>query len=163
MTANPYGKPSLSGPGGAGLRFNISHCGDLALYAFARSRELGVDVERVTPGMASEKIASQFFSPAEVAALRAVPKPRRAEAFFACWTRKEAYIKARGKGLSLPLDRFAVSITPGDAALLSSCSPGDVERWSLRELEPGSGYAGALAVEGKGWSLRCGDLAASSL
>lgn len=162
LTCNTYGKPSLGG-GAPRLRFNLSHSGDIALYAFSRSRELGVDIERVDPKMATEAIADQFFSPTEVTALRAVPRSRRPRAFFACWTRKEAYIKARGKGLSLPLDRFAVSIGPGKASLLRSYIAGDVDRWSLKDLTPGPGYAGALAVEGKGWRLRRGDLAASSL
>ena len=79
------------------------------------------------------------------------------QAFFLCWTRKEAYIKARGEGLSLPLDQFDVSLVPGEpAALLSTHrNPHEAFRWSLQELTPAPGYAAALAVEGHGWHLAC--------
>lgn len=156
----PYGKPRLSGGSGAGaLRFNLSHSHGLALFAVSRGREIGIDVERVRPEFAGERIAEQFFSPREVAARRALPPESRVEAFFNCWTRKEAYVKARGQGLSLPLDRFDVSLAPGDAATLLHVD-GDARkaaRWSLRALMPGPDYVAALAVEGRPRRLECWD------
>ncbi|HEY0170029.1 MAG TPA: 4'-phosphopantetheinyl transferase superfamily protein [Pyrinomonadaceae bacterium] len=153
-----YGKPSLSGGAGAvPPRFNVSHSGGLALYAVTDGREVGVDIERVREDFAGLDIAERFFSPDEVAALSAVPAGERATAFFDCWTRKEAYIKARGLGLSHPLHLFTVSLTPGrPAALLrTDDDPQEAARWSLVELSPGEGYRAALAIEGEVSSLRC--------
>src|SRR4051812_2138588 len=104
---NTYGKPALEG---SSLRFNASHSGGLALLAFARNKNVGVDIERIRADPASREIASQFFSEDEIAALRALPAETLAPAFFACWTRKEAFIKAHGSGLSLPLHKFVVSV-----------------------------------------------------
>jgi 4'-phosphopantetheinyl transferase len=155
---NPQGKPYLPREsGGDWLRFNLSHSHGLALLAVTRDREIGVDVEHIRSGLADEQMAERFFSPQEVAQLRALPPARQAEAFFNCWTRKEAYIKAQGVGLSLPLDQFDVSLVPGEpAALLSTRGdPHEASRWSLRELMPGSGYIAALAVKGHDWRLTC--------
>ena len=100
---------------------------------------------------------NDFSRASEIATLRALPPSLRKYAFFLCWTRKEAYIKARGEGLSMPLDQFDVSLIPGEPAALLSTQPDSDEalRWSLRELTLASGYAAALAVEGRGWSLSC--------
>lgn len=153
-----YGKPSLTREcGGRWLRFNISHSWQLALVAVARGREIGVDIERLRAHATTWDIAEHSFSPGEVAALHAVPPHRQTEAFFNCWTRKEAYIKARGEGLSLPLDKFDVALTPGEPARLLSAD-GDTHeasRWSIRELNPGDGYVAALAVEGSQWRVLC--------
>jgi 4'-phosphopantetheinyl transferase len=152
------GKPALAPEHNpAGLRFNVSHSEGVALYAVTRGREVGVDVERVSARVECEEIAGRFFSPREVARLRALPEALREAAFFDCWTRKEAYIKARGEGLSLPLDGFDVSLAPGEpAALLANrLDPAEVSRWSLRELRPWPGFAAAVAVEGRGWRLKC--------
>jgi 4'-phosphopantetheinyl transferase len=149
--AGSHGKPALDGPAArAGLAFNVSHSGDLALCAVTRGREVGVDVEAVRPDFATGEVARRFFAPAEVAALEALPPGERPEAFFACWTRKEAYIKARGTGLALGLDRFEVSLAPGrPAALLATHDePAAAARWRLVALAPGEGYAGALATDG---------------
>lgn len=152
----PHGRPALAGENRThDLCFNISHSDGLALYAFTRERQIGIDVERIRPEVANEQIAERFFAPQEVESLRALPSDRQPEAFFRCWTRKEAFIKARGEGLSLPLDQFAVSLTPGEPAAIISIN-GDAETaslWSLRELRPGAGYVGALAVKGHGWRL----------
>lgn len=156
-----YGKPSLSvGAGGTPPRFNVSHSGGVALYAVAAGRAVGVDIERVREDFAGLDIAKNFFSPDEVAALGALPADQRAAAFFDCWTRKEAYIKARGHGLSHPLHLFTVSLTPGrPAALLrTDDDPAEAARWTLVELFPGEGYRGALAFEGELLSLRCWSL-----
>src|SRR5438132_2402197 len=158
LVYGPHGKPELaSDVGGTGLRFNVSHSHGLALYAITRHREIGVDVERIRPEVASETIAEHFFSPREVAVLRALPATLQATAFFACWTCKEAYIKARGEGLSLPLDQFAVSLAPAEPAALlyTAMAADDASRWSMIELVPGASYKAALVVEGSGWQLRC--------
>ena len=151
-----HGKPRLSGSDGDRLRFNVSHSHDLALYAITEDRELGVDVERIEPRL-EKGIAERFFSPGEVAALRALPAEVQSEAFFACWTRKEAYVKAKGEGLSFGLDQFEVSLAPGEpAALLRTIAdPDEACRWSLRELAPEPGYAAAVAVEGRDVEVRC--------
>ena len=152
------GKPSLAEETGGGtLCFNLSHAHGLALYAVTHGREVGIDVEYIRTDLANEQIAERFFSPREVSTLRSLPTADRLEAFFNCWTRKEAYIKARGDGLSLPLNRFDVSLAPGEPAALVS-TPGDppeAYRWSLKALSPGPGYVGALAVRGYSWRLKC--------
>jgi 4'-phosphopantetheinyl transferase len=150
------GKPALAMGGGDGrLRFNVSHSAGLALIAVTLDRELGIDVERIDPAL-PEDIAERFFSPSEVAKLRAIPPERQRDAFFACWTRKEAYLKAKGDGLAVRLDRFDVSLAPGEpAALLETRGdPAEASRWSLAELDPAPGYAAAIAIEGRGCRLR---------
>jgi len=154
----PFGKPGLAEGSGTGpLCFNASHSGDLALYAVTVGREVGVDVERIRSNFALEQVAERFFSPREVAALRDLAPENRPLGFFNCWTRKEAYIKARGAGLSLPLDRFDVSLAPGEpAALLTTLDdPGEASRWSLRALSLESGTVAALAVTAPLGELRC--------
>ena len=155
---NVYGKPRLATRcGGDTLRFNLSRSHALSLIAVARCREVGVDVERIRSDVAFSLISDQLFSPGEAAAIRTLMPSMRRAAFFACWTRKEAYIKATGKGLSIPLDRFGVSVAPGEpAALLTTdWDPSEASMWSLRDVDPGAGYAGALAVQGHDWSLKC--------
>ncbi len=153
-----FGKPSLTGStAGEGLRFNLSHSGGLALYAFARERELGIDIERLREDFDGLGIAANYFSPREVTVLRSLPPAAQTQAFFNCWTRKEAYIKARGEGLSMPLDQFDVSFAPDEPARLvrNINDPQEASRWSLRELQPGGDYAAAIAVEGHDWRLSC--------
>lgn len=155
------GKPALADEAvEPRLRFNVSHSQGLALFAFACGRELGVDLERMDPAVSSERIPEHFFSPRECASLRALLVEQQSGAFFACWTRKEAYIKAKGKGLAILLDQFDVSLAPGEPAALLETAEGSREtlRWSLHDLSPAPGYAGALAIEGQGaklhgWSL----------
>jgi 4'-phosphopantetheinyl transferase len=139
-----FGKPELTGaPAETRLRFNLSHTGGLALYAVAAGRGVGVDVEVVRESVPCEELAASFFSRREVAALLALPACDRTHAFFECWTRKEAYIKARGEGLSLPLDSFDVSLAPGEpAALLWARGGREASGWTLRELTPGQGVYG---------------------
>lgn len=146
----PYGKPMLAGEHGErSLRFNASHSGDWAVYAFVQDHEVGIDVEHIKGDFESEGIAERFFSTREVQTLNALAKEERPAAFFRCWTRKEAYIKAIGSGLSCPLDSFDVTLAPGEPAALSR-----VEGWSLFDLDVAPGYAGALAVEGRINTLR---------
>ncbi len=158
FTYGVHGKPALAPQdGGMQLRFNVSHSAGLVLYAVARGREIGVDLEAIQPAIARECIAEHFFSPREAAALRALPVDAQPEAFFTCWTRKEAYVKARGAGLALRLDGFDVSLVPGEpAALLRTAGDAqEASRWSLQALAPGRGYVGALAVEGHALQLTC--------
>jgi 4'-phosphopantetheinyl transferase len=151
-----YGKPALSGDlASSGLRFNMSHSHEVALFAVATERELGVDVEHIRSDFASEDIARRFFSRREVETFNALPKAQQVAAFFRCWTRKEAYIKAIGRGLSQPLDGFDVTLGPEEPAALLHADDDDVSRWSFSNIEVGEGYAGALAVEGQDLELRC--------
>lgn len=146
-----HGKPFLSDELGAGeLRFNLAHSNELALYAFTCGREIGIDVEYIHPVPDIEQIAARFFSANENAALHMLPESQRLEAFFNCWTRKEAYIKALGDGLAYPLTQFQVSLRPGEPAQLlwAEGSPEKVTRWSMTALSPAPGYVAALAVEG---------------
>ncbi len=153
-----YGKPALVSESGVEtIRFNISHSHGTALYVVTRGREIGVDLELIRDGLEIEQIAERFFSRREVSALSALPTELRQRAFFLCWTRKEAYIKARGEGLSIPLDQFDVSLIPGEPAALLSTQPDPDEalRWSLQELALASGYAAAFAVKARCCSLSC--------
>jgi 4'-phosphopantetheinyl transferase len=154
------GKPALSDDSSQdAIRFNLSHSSNMALYAVTLAREVGVDIEFIRPQLRAEQLAERFFSPREIETLRTLPADLRTYAFFLAWTRKEAYIKARGEGLALPLNQFDVSLIPGEPAALLSAErdPAEVLRWRLQELTPGPGCVGALAVEGHGWSLRCWD------
>jgi 4'-phosphopantetheinyl transferase len=158
FTTNQYGKPFLAdGADKEDLQFNVSHSRQMALFALCRGREIGVDLERIEAKLADEQIAEHFFSPSEVNALRALPADRQTEAFFLCWTRKEAFVKARGEGLSLPLDEFTVSLVPGEPARLLCVkgNPDELQRWSMRNLNPGPGYAAAVVVEGSDCNLKC--------
>ena len=147
------GKPALAN---LGLEFNLSHSGGCGLLAVTRGRRVGVDVERVRADFAGEDIARRFFASAEVEALAATRPDEYVTAFFRCWTRKEAYVKARGHGLTLALDRFEVPLEPAATRAIASCldDPSECSRWSLREIVPAPGYLGALVVEGDGWTLR---------
>jgi len=155
---NKFGKPSLVGTPHPSLQFNLSHSGDLVLVALSRGRALGVDIERMRMNVAVTEIAARFFSAGECEALHTVVPAARHEAFFACWTRKEAYLKARGDGLSLPLAQFDVSFLPGDEPRLLATrhDPAEVHRWTLSALEGGEGYKAALVVEdGDDCTLKC--------
>ncbi len=141
-----YGKPALlhAGP----LRFNMSHSHGVALYAFTEGRDVGVDVEYIRADFTTDDIARRFFSPFEVQSLCGLPTEDRVQSFFRCWTRKEAYIKATGRGLSQPLDGFDVTLRPGESAALLRTDAGPHEHWSMANIDVGPGYAGAVAVEG---------------
>jgi len=141
----PYGKPALDGR----LRFNMSHSHNLALIALTEDRELGVDVEYIRADFATGDIARRFFSPVEVEVFNSLAAEHQVAAFFRCWTRKEAFIKATGKGLSQALDGFDVTLGPGEPAALLRVDEDDASRWSLSDLDVGDGYAAALAVENR--------------
>lgn len=155
---NAYGKPALAFPSqGRLLQFNLSHSANLALYAFSWQRHLGVDVEYMRTDIPYDQLAQHSFSAYEQTVLRHLSAEQKHQAFYNCWTRKEAYIKARGMGLSLPLDLFDVSLSPDEPVALLQSREGFQEglRWSMQELIPGPGYAGALVVEERGWQLQC--------
>lgn len=138
------------------VAFNLSHSGKVALLAVSKGREIGVDVEQVRVVNDLYQVAKSNFSAAENAVLRQLPLAKQREGFFNCWTRKEAYIKALGDGLSYPLERFDVTLKPGEAAKLLRVvdNAAEVDRWRLENLQPASGYIAAVIAEGQNWSLR---------
>jgi 4'-phosphopantetheinyl transferase len=147
----PHGKPRLR-EAPFDLRFNLTHSGEQALLAVALGREVGIDIEAERP-IDELALARRFFSPAEYAALAAVPDRRAA--FFRCWTRKESFVKARGDGLSFPLDGFDVGLEPQAEQLLMACraAPAELARWTTRAVCVGSGFAAALTAEGRDWRI----------
>ena len=152
LEAGSHGKPALAGEDNpAGLRFSCSHSADLGLLAVARGRELGVDLECHRPMPDALQMAAQFFAPGEVAELRRVPTAAQLHTFYECWTRKEAFVKALGLGLSFPLNRFAVSVAPDEPARLLEVDgdPGAASQWSLSAVAVGAGYSAALVVQGE--------------
>lgn len=145
------GKPAISG---SSLQFNVSHSEELAVYAFAWDTPLGVDVEHVRPLQDLEGIAQRFFSASEWTLIEAKPPEERVEAFFRCWTRKEAYIKATGDGLSYPLNEFDVSVN-GPAQMLSiGGDSAEASQWSMHDIAVPPGYLAALAFRGTGFDIR---------
>jgi 4'-phosphopantetheinyl transferase len=150
-----YGKPYLSSQWvNSGLCFNLSHSSGMALVAVCDGHNIGVDVEHVDRRMGNRmQIAKRFFAPKEYEALEALSEEDQHRAFFYCWTRKEAFIKAVGEGLSYPLTNFEVNLDR-DARLLH-LAEGCVAEWTLRHLDPGSGYVGAVAIEGMGVEVEC--------
>jgi 4'-phosphopantetheinyl transferase len=150
LAYDPRGKPRLNGGyERPDLRFNLSHSGGLALIGVTCGREIGVDVERVRDDIDIDAFAERTFSARELAALRALTAPRRREAFFACWTRKEAYVKARGDGLAIPLSAFDVMLPPGalGAPLDLRGDPDQAGRWNLVVPAAPVGFAAAAVVE----------------
>jgi len=150
LETNEFGKPFLADQERSqGIRFNLSHSNELALIAITRDREVGIDVEFMRSEFVSDEVAAHFFSRVEVEQFRSVPAKMRTESFFNCWTRKEAYIKARGEGLSCPLDQFDVFVAPGTPAMLLESRVGvnETERWSFHDIKAGDRYSGSVAVE----------------
>jgi 4'-phosphopantetheinyl transferase len=147
----PQGKPELANAGSTveqSLQFNLSHSQELGLCAITRGRRLGVDLEHVrAAALDGLEIAERFFTATETALVRSAPAETRAATFLRLWTRKEAYLKGHGKGLSMPLNEFEVSL---EMAQVRFPLQGDVfdPGWSVHEVHPGEGYVGALAVEG---------------
>jgi 4'-phosphopantetheinyl transferase len=158
---NAFGKPDVSPEFGSRLTFNLSHSAEFALIAIANTSNLGIDIEYIRALSDCADIARHFFSAAEVDSLNSLPSQLYAEAFFRCWTKKEAYLKACGEGLAIPLNSFSVppaanrAVTPVDLDVpWKDFVPND--HWSLYTLQPAPGYAGALAIEGNGWRLSQG-------
>lgn len=153
-----YGKPALRRPPGAEtLQFNVSHSAGLGMYAVTRRRAVGIDLERIRPILQLEQLAARWFTGEEERQLRALPPEQQRQGFFRCWTSKEAYVKARGEGLSLPLDQFVVAVRPDDplALLTTNAGPAETARWTLREVVVDPDYVAAVAVEGYDWRLAC--------
>jgi 4'-phosphopantetheinyl transferase len=150
-----HGKPALGGEHAA-LDFNVSHSGDVALIAAGWRRAVGIDVEQWRPLPDLAALAARVFAPSELTALDALAEAERPAAFFRCWTRKEAFIKATGLGLAQPLDGFVVSIGSDEPARFLDIEgdPAALARWTLHDLRPAAGYAGALVVEGVARSVR---------
>jgi 4'-phosphopantetheinyl transferase len=147
---NPHGKPALARrPGQRDLRFNVSHCGEVAAYAFADGRDVGVDVEEVRELPDADDLAMRLFSRRERAAYMRLPVRERPQGFFNCWTRKEAFIKALGEGLSHPLEAFDVSLAPGKPARLLRVGGVPASRcgWALSSFVRDPGLVGAVAVQ----------------
>jgi 4'-phosphopantetheinyl transferase len=147
------GKPSLAADQANAINFNLAHSHGLAIFALSRGREIGVDLEFIRDDVEHQKIAERFFSRHEIDKLHALPIELRKQAFFTCWTRKEAYIKARGEGLSMPLDQFDVSLAPGEAAALlrNDKEPDEVRRWTMQSVAVPDGFVAALVAEGDNW------------
>ncbi len=150
-----HGKPALASPWDKSqLRFNLSHSAGLALIAVSMRHEIGVDVEHLTRKVGQmQDIAKRFFAPGEYEQLCALPEEEQRRAFFCCWTRKEAYLKAMGAGLTQSLKNFEVSLD--DEAKLVWIKEGNIEDWTLRHLEPAEGYVGSVAIAGKDVEVRC--------
>jgi 4'-phosphopantetheinyl transferase len=166
FSQNAYGKPALvSSPQGDLVSFNISHSHDLIIYAFTYARHVGIDVEYMRTNIEYEQLAKHYFSPAEHAELQSLPSSQRQQAFFQCWTRKEAYIKARGLGLSLPLASFDVTVQPGaPVKLLASREDArETTRWLFAPLPLDTHYAGTLVAEGQDWQMRLWQLSPHSI
>jgi 4'-phosphopantetheinyl transferase len=152
-----YGKPDLDqNVTDSELRFNVSHSHGMALIAVTNGFNVGVDIEFPREDLSDEQIARRFFSSSEVEALLALPRSLQNKAFFTCWTRKEAYIKGIGEGLSMPLDQFDVTLVPGEPARLLQTrpDPDEAARWTLSEILPGRGFIAALAVQARKLHLK---------
>ncbi|WP_341367379.1 4'-phosphopantetheinyl transferase superfamily protein [Yoonia sp. BS5-3] len=139
-----FGYGSHGRPGVDGIAFNLSHTGDQALLAVAQDVVLGVDIEAIAP--IEMAVAKAHFAPEELRALLALPEPGQVPAFYRCWTRKEAYLKAMGTGLATDLSSFTVTLGPNEDPKLLTCAPGDAAAWQLFDVAPAPGIAGALAV-----------------
>jgi 4'-phosphopantetheinyl transferase len=154
FNANAHGKPAL--PQEVGVAFNLSHSGDRLLIGISAGAATGVDIEQVRERANLMKIAQRFFSANECAALQALPEEQRLAAFYRCWTRKEAYIKAKGKGLGIPLAAFEVSLGSTPVLLRTLNEADDTAGWTLWNIEAGADYTAAAMVAGSsGLTLRC--------
>jgi 4'-phosphopantetheinyl transferase len=149
------GKPALAETA-SGIRFNLSHSGEMGLLGVVLRRDIGVDIELVRPDVETDNLARRFFSPLERESILALPEGERISAFFRCWTCKEAFLKAQGVGLSRNLDSFDVEVNPKLPACLLATRPdaAEVDYWFLHDIEVISNYAAALAVEGSIRSLK---------
>jgi 4'-phosphopantetheinyl transferase len=155
------GKPRLAEPWATSpLQFNLAHSDGTALLAVTSGRAIGIDLEQMRPLPDAEEMARRFFAPREVDVFRSVAPGDRLRAFYACWTRKEAFLKATGEGLARPLDEFEVALAPGQPARLLRvlADPGEVLRWSLRDVSANEELIAAVAVEGPIGRIVCYDV-----
>ncbi|MDH3639096.1 MAG: 4'-phosphopantetheinyl transferase superfamily protein [Gammaproteobacteria bacterium] len=146
---SPRGKPELSGcTNSDAIHFSSSHSHELCIIAVTETGPIGVDIEYLRPIPEADDIARRHFSEAELRDLMDVAPLDHQRAFFNCWTRKEAYVKAVGDGLSIPLDSFDVTLMPGDPPrMLADRLGGGMSVWSLFDLKLAAGYVAALALE----------------
>lgn len=151
------GKPELAGLHTEKLHFNLSHSGNLALIALTRICPLGVDLEQVRAVRYDAEIARRFFTAPESASLESLPEDEQTGAFFNLWTRKEAWLKATGVGISESLGRVEISFLPGEPACVVNVvdKPEEAKKWTLVELKPAKGFVGALAIRARGLNVRC--------
>lgn len=151
---NKYGKPNLSRE--LNVNFNLSHSGEVVLHAIGYEKRIGIDVELIREDIPYDKITDYSFSESEKKSLSGLSDEKKIGAFFNCWTRKEAYIKAIGLGLSYPMSTFDVSVAPGAITKLigNRLFPYEVDRWKLIDIEVSPEYAATLAVEGHYYQLK---------
>ena len=147
---NEYGKPSIGNNMAEPIQFNLSLSNDLALFAFSQQQDIGIDIEKNDIRVVNEKIVQRYFSESESKTLLALPQHQQIFAFYNAWTRKEAWVKARGMGLSIPLDSFTVSLSPDEPAKLIAVASDSTSAndWSMVALTPAPDYTAALAVRG---------------
>jgi len=153
-----HGKPMLAhNPGDDNICFNLSHSGAFALYAVTLRKKIGIDIESIRDNVSVEQVAQQFFSQNEIRSLEKIDINKRSELFFQYWTRKEAFLKARGEGISFPMEQCDISLING--RVLSPVTAQDnnreVSRLYVQDLFPGNGYAAAIAIEGGDWNISC--------
>lgn len=158
FTYGERGKPALDPDHGSRVEFNVSHSGGLAVFAITSDSAVGVDVEEVRALDDADCLARQCFAPGEQQELARLMPASRLQAFFNCWTRKEAYIKALGEGLSCPLESFEVTLAPGDRAGLRSIDGAEIQaaRWWMHAFVPAPGFVGAVVVRGFGHTVESG-------
>ncbi len=154
FATGPFGKPRLEQPNDSAIQFNLSHSHGHGVIAVSKGRELGIDIEMMRPMENMDAIANRFFAVGEHSTYLAQPEALRPLAFFRVWTRKEAYLKATGTGISVPLDSFEVTVDPGDPPAIRHVAdqPDEAARWSMREFWPQADALVSLAVEGQGWA-----------
>lgn len=157
FTYGRRGKPELAGPVAKDLQFNMAHSRDMVVVAVARGRRVGVDIEHIDEPGDVRRIAARFLSPRDRDMIEGLPAERQRDAFLRCWTRKEAYMKARGDGVSRPLDDFEVSHSTHAGSpprlLNVAGNPNEPERWELADLPAPRGFMAAIAVEGHGFEV----------
>ena len=152
LDTGDLGKPHLVHPPES-LHFNLSHSGGVILLAFARDRDVGVDVERRQRSVDWNAVAARFFTTEEQRDLRALPERERRAAFFRCWTRKEAFLKATGQGVTFGLENVQVSLRPEEAAAVRWLARGEAADWRLADADPDAEHAGAVCAPGT-WELQ---------
>lgn len=158
FTYEAWGKPALAGVDPR-FQFNLAHSEEMAVCVVTRDRRVGIDVEKIRKMDDLEQIARRYFSKKEQADLLRLGEADRHLGFFNCWTRKEAYLKATGEGVTAGLDQFQVTLIPGDRPALVNRDgmPEESARWEFHDLKPAPGYASALTIEGVGLALTCWD------
>ncbi len=145
---NKFGKPFLQDPKDKSICFNLSHSGNFCLIGVTRSDKIGVDIEKINKEFSSLEIAKNYFSKKEYSEILNLPIHERTKAFYYCWTRKEAYIKAEGKGLSIELDSFDVTISEKKVKILRINDSSNVNNWQLYNLPINDEYCASVALYG---------------